>query len=243
MRKVYFIFCFILYGCVGTQFKMPYDFVYTPIKTETYEIATWQKITNPDSKNIHVYIEGDGYAYNSHGRLTQNPTPRGTFMRDLMLKDSFENVVYMARPCQFIMDNICAQKDWGTGRFSQKIIDAQTSALKSFARNKHITMIGYSGGALLSGLMIKQHPELNIDKWITIAGVLNHKDWTEYFGDTPLIDSLDLSELPSVSQVHFAGKKDKVVPVLLSKKWVKESNLIIIPKATHADFGDIKIID
>ena len=236
-----FLFVFLLVGCVGAGWIAPPEFQYVPIKTDSFEIATWQKINNPKSNQIHIYIEGDGYAYDAYGQPTANPTPRGTFVRDLIARDDFENVVYIARPCQFIMDEICKESDWTNARFSQQVIDAEKDVIKKIADNKHIVLVGYSGGAMVSGLIIKQNPNMKIDKWITIAGVLNHKKWTQYFGDAPLDKSLDLETLPEISQTHFVGGHDNIVPYALAKTWAKDKDIVLIESATHDDFGNLKI--
>lgn len=241
MKK--FFIAFLLFGCVGAGWTPLPEFVYIPIQTENYQIATWQKITNPKNKDIHIYIEGDGNAYDAYGMPTDDPTPNGTLVRDLAMCDNFENVVYMARPCQFIMSPQCSEIDWTYGRFSKKIIDSQSYALTQIAGNKNITLIGYSGGAMVSGLIIKQNKNLKFEKWITIAGVLNHEQWTTYFGDAPLTESLNMETLPNVSQTHFVAERDKVVPYELSKQWAKESDIKLLPNATHDDFGDLKIFD
>ena len=232
-----------LCACGGTNWKTPDDFVYVPVKSGEYEIATWQKINNPKNNNIHIYIEGDGNAFNAYGQPNSNPTPHGTFVRDLATKDNFDNVVYMARPCQFIMSNNCNESDWATGRFSQKIVTAQGGAIKQIAGNRKITLIGYSGGAMISGLIIEQNPKLKVDKWITVAGVLNHKKWTQYFGDKDLNESLNMEKLPNVNQVHFIGEHDDIVPYELAKTWLAESDMKLIKNATHDDFGDLKLFE
>ena len=241
MKKIWITF--LLAGCVGTNWQMPADFVYVPIQTPDYEIATWQKISNPKNDKIHIYIEGDGNSFDSRGQPTDDPTPRGTFLRETVVQDGAENVVYVARPCQFIMSENCSQTDWTTGRFSQKIIDAESAVVKQIAGNKKVTLIGYSGGAMVSGLIIKQNPDLKVEKWVTIAGVLNHENWTSYFGDKPLSDSLDLDDLPKIAQVHFIGGKDDVVSPGLVTTWADAKNVKIVPNAKHDDFGDFKIFD
>ncbi len=237
------LFAILLAGCTGTNWIAPDDFQYIPMKTKNYTIATWQKINNPKNNHIHIYIEGDGHAFDSYGQPTDNPTPHSTLVRNLVANDNFENVIYIARPCQFIMDENCDESDWTDGRFSQKIVDAVSETVTKIAKDKNITLIGYSGGGMISGLIIKQNPKLKIDKWITIAGVLNHKMWTDYFGDEPLNKSLDMGKLPVVSQTHFVGGRDKIVPYDLAKTWANEQNIKIIPTATHSYFGNLKIFD
>ena len=232
-----------LCACGGTNWKAPDDFIYVPIKSGEYEIATWQKINNPKNNHIHIYIEGDGRAFNAYGRPTNDPTPRGTVVRDLAASDNFYNVVYMARPCQFIMSDSCNESDWTSGRFSQKIITALSRAIKQITGNKKITLIGYSGGAMVSGLVIKQNPKLNVEKWVTIAGVLDHEKWTTYFGDESLSESLNMKTLPNVPQVHYIGERDETVPYELAKTWAKESDIKTVSNAEHDDFKNLKIFD
>ena len=141
------------------------------------------------------------------------------------------------------MDENCSVDDWTNGRFSQKIIDAESRAIKQIAQNKKIVLVGYSGGAMVSGLIIKQNPKLKVEKWITIAGVLNHKKWTEYFGDETLNESLDMETLPNIPQVHFVGERDKVVPYELAKTWAAEKDIKLVPKARHDDFKDLNLFD
>ncbi len=219
---------------------MPDDFIYVPLTSGDFEIATFQKIedsTNP----IHIYIEGDGAAFDAAGRPRHNPTPRGRMVRQLAYNDTSPNVVYMARPCQFIMSPACNPSDWTDGRFSENIIDSVAGAINQIAQNRPIILIGYSGGALVSGLVIERHPEINVRQWITIAGVLNHDDWTSYFGDSPLSASLNLNGLPHVSQTHYVGEFDETVPYELSTKWTGGKNMIVVPGAAHDDFGNLKI--
>lgn len=241
MKKIFLLL--FLSACAGAGWKVPDDFAYVPIKSGEYEIASWQKLNNPKNNHVHIYIEGDGHAFNAYGQPTRDPTPRGTFVRDLATRDNFENVVYMARPCQFIMTDSCSETDWTKGRFSQKIIDAQSDAVKQISENKKITLIGYSGGAMVSGLIIEQNPKLKVEKWITVAGVLDHKKWTEYFGDEDLSESLNLTKIPNLKQIHFVGEHDKTVPYELAKTWANESDIKLIPNAAHDDFGDLKIFD
>ena len=141
------------------------------------------------------------------------------------------------------MNENCKESDWTHGRFSKKIIDAESRVIKNIAGKKQITLVGYSGGAMLSGLVITQNPELHFEKWITVAGVLNHEQWTDYFGDEPLVVSVNMDRLPNVPQRHFVGGRDNVVPYELAKNWAALQDIIVIENATHDDFGDLKIFD
>lgn len=220
---------FFLASC--TFMRVPDFFVYREIKTQNYKLASWQKKLNSNTP-IRIYIEGDGHAFNHIGMPTSDPTPRGTFLRQIAFNDPHENVVYLARPCQFVKDKNCQQIDWTTGRFSKKVIDSMAQAVQKIASNHPIVLIGYSGGGLVSGLIIDQHPELKVIKWITLAGVLNHTKWTESLKLPPLKNSLDLKKMPNVEQHHYVGDKDEIVPFQLTQD-ITPKNITILSGATH----------
>ena len=232
------IFTFLLAVCVGiTANDMQ---IVKPANSNRYSVATLQKITDQNSP-VHIYIEGDGHSFDFLGRATNDPTPRSRFMRRMADADNSPNVAYIARPCQFVMDEKCNVSDWTTGRFSRTMVDSVADAIKTIAGARPVILIGYSGGAMISGLIIQKHPEIDVKKWITIAGVLNHADWTQYFNDTPLIHSLNLNTLPHLPQTHYIAEKDEVVPNSLSKQWVKENNIKIIKNAKHNTIPTIKL--
>lgn len=228
----------LLAGCAGAGQFSP-EFQYVPVPTGDYEIATWRRITDPVAP-VHVYIEGDGYSFNSRGRPTCDPTPRARTVRNMAARDPSPNVVYIARPCQYVMSAACTSHDWTDGRFSARVIDAMTAAVRDAVGTRPVALVGYSGGALVSGLIIERTPDINIEKWITVAGVLNHADWTAHFGDSPLYTSLNLNKLPAVPQVHYIAEQDRVVPRKLSEKWTGGA-VTVVPGATHGDMPDLQI--
>ena len=253
---VYFFYCFLYHSCVmniklfcisltmltgcATKWAVPSDMTFVPIKTQDFEIATYQRLTDSESA-VHIYIEGDGNAFDSWGRPTNNPTPQNTLVRNWAAGDPAPNVAYVARPCQYIMGPTCNKHDWTDGRFSESVINSMATAVKTIANGRPAVLIGYSGGSMVSGLIIKHNPDMNIQKWITVAGVLNHSDWTQYFGDKPLNRSLDMDALPQVPQVHIIAQNDRVVPNKLSYKWTENVPIIIQTNATHSKFPNLKI--
>ncbi len=120
-------------GCRGVV--APDSFTYKEIQTDSYRLASRQKIADKKAP-VRIYIEGDGYAFNHLGQPTTNPTPRGTFLRKIAFNDPNANIVYLARPCQFVEDRLCTQKDWTTGRFSQDIVNSTTQAIKKYQESK-----------------------------------------------------------------------------------------------------------
>lgn len=233
MKKIIIIFLLVLTAC-ASRVEAPTGFEYREITTKPYLLASWQKISNPNAP-VRVYIEGDGYAFNHNGQPTSNPTPKGHFMRDLAFNDPNPNVVYLARPCQYVEDEQCSYSNfaWTTGRFSKAVVDSMSSAVEQVSQGKPVILIGYSGGAMISGLMIGRNPNMDVKKWITIAGVLNHGAWTGYHKVRPLIDSLEMNSIPNVAQIHFAGEKDTVVPPELIQSAAPRNSVYIVSSATH----------
>ena len=230
MQKLGILIAIFLVGCASLKVSPAY--VYREMKTPHFTLAVWVKDTNPTAP-FEIYIEGDGHAFTRQGLPASDPTPKGKMMRQLAFTNPAANVAYIARPCQFVTDPVCTVKDWTTGRFSIEAVQSMASAIKELAGTREVVLYGYSGGGLLGGLLIQNYPEIRIKKWITYAGLLNHTSWTKYKKLSPLTDSLDLEQLPAVPQVHYAGAKDTVIPLELSKEWTVGQKLVIIPNATH----------
>lgn len=236
MLKIRWLIAYIMIsGC--TTLQIPNNFRYQKISTADFDFATWQKIENPQAV-YKIYIEGDGYAFNADGQPTNNPTPRGTLMREIAFSDNSPNVVYMARACQFVQHKKCAQKYWTTARFAQEVVDSQASAVKQTVQNQPVTFIGFSGGAQIAGLIAVTHPEIKVQEIITVAGNLDHSAWTTYHKVPALAESMDLNdyrtEFSALPQVHYVGTDDEVMPPFLNTDFVADKNTVIKVKgATH----------
>jgi len=230
-----FLLVLFLTGC--STIKAPADFAYKEIETRDFTIATWQKVTNPAAP-YKIYIEGDGHAFNSHGRATQDPTPRGTLVRELAFGDNSPNVIYLARPCQYVKSPICSKRHWATARFAPEIINAEYEAIKQIAGDEPVILVGFSGGAQVAGLIATAKPGLNVKKIITIAGNLDHLAWTQYHNLPPLSESMNLEsyykQFAQIPQIYYVGSDDKVMPPVLVREFVGNNDLIVEVKgATH----------
>lgn len=234
----YLINVFMIYMlCACASIKAPDSFVYKEISTPTFKIATWQKISN-HIQPIKIYIEGDGYAFNSAGRPTQNPTPKGKMLQEIAFGDNSPNVVYMARPCQFVKSKICSQRHWTTARFAPEIMNSMGFAIKEIAGSQEVVLIGFSGGAQVAGLIAVNKPDIKVTKLITIAGNLAHRTWTDYHKLPPLNESMDLNDYREqylkIPQVHYVGGQDDNILPIITQNFVGNKDLIIIiPNATH----------
>lgn len=224
-----------LTGC--TTIKIPTDFVYKEVKTQDFTLASWQKVTNPVAP-YKIYIEGDGYAFNVRGKATQDPTPKGTLVRELAFGDKNPNVIYLARPCQYVKSPICSKRYWTTARFASEVVNAEYEAIKNIAGHNPIILVGFSGGAQISGLVATAKPGLNVKKIITVAGNLDHLAWTQYHNLPPLNESMNLEsyrkQFAQLPQIHYVGSKDKIMPPVLIREFVDNDDLIIeVDGASH----------
>ncbi len=237
MRWQWGIICLFLTGCAGWQ--MPPEFTYREIDTATFKIAVWQKITNPQQP-YKIYIEGDGYAFYYNGRVSNNPTPRSTLVRELAAGDEHPNVVYMARPCQFVSDSRCQPLYWSTARFAPQAVQAQYEAVKAVAGTQPLTVVGFSGGAQIAGLMAVKYPDLSVIKLVSVAGNLDVKAWIDYHHLPPLVLSDDLRnyrrDYAQFRQVHYVGTDDtNIIPALTENFVADRQNIIYVKNASHSD--------
>lgn len=159
-------------------------------------------------------------------------------MRELAFGDDSPNVVYLARPCQYIKSPICSKRHWTTARFAPEVINAEYEAIKNIAGDNPVILIGFSGGAQVAGLIASAKLGLNVKKVITIAGNLDHLAWTQYHNLPPLNESMNLKsyhkQFARIPQIHYVGSNDEVMPPLLVRDFVgKDTRVFEVRGATH----------
>lgn len=170
---------------------------------------------------LHVYIEGDGTPYRDRHTVAADPTPRAPLALYLMRLDLSPSL-YLGRPCYFglAQDPGCDASYWTLKRFAPEVVQSLAAALEieiSRAGQRHVTLIGHSGGATLALLVADRVPE--VDRVITIAGNLDVAGWTRLHHYSPLSGSLDpLTGGPHRSNlelIHFAGGEDRTIPAAM----------------------------
>ena len=239
MFRFFVLFLFLLLaGCQSVV--IPDNFEYKEIVTDTFTIASWQKISD-NKGTVKVYIEGDGASFDAYGRPTKDPTPRGKMIRELAFGDYSSNVVYLARPCQFVMSDICSVRHWTSARFSYEIVNATYQAIKQIAGKRDVVLVGFSGGAQVAGLVSVLNRDLNIKKVISVAGNLDHLEWTEYHNLPSLDESLNLADYKSlyfdIPQKHYVGDQDNVILLDLIFKFAEgqKVDVEVVEGASHSD--------
>jgi hypothetical protein len=254
MKHIFYtaILSFFICSCAATPSKIREDLALksSPIgfsekiyQTNNFKIFSLQKLTENNSP-INIFIEGDGRAWLSKRVVSPNPTPRNLLLANMALKDSARNIMYFARPCQFVDDDKCEKKYWTTERFSKPVIKSYEEILAQF-KNRDINFIGYSGGAAVAILLASKMD--NIKSIKTIAGNLDYNAFTKYHKVDSLNDEMDIdsaiAKISAISQVHYMGGNDEVVKkevfesfknkIENFKENPKHIKFITIPDATH----------
>ena len=212
------------------------------IATSSFKIASLQRLTNPAAP-IVIYIEGDGMAWKSKGSRSHNPTPRNAVGMNLALIDPAPNVVYLARPCQFVaQDPLCTPSVWTDDRFSEKAIEAMHDAVRAIApEDRPVHLVGYSGGAAIAvHLAARREHVLSLR---TIAGNLSVHALNEHHKVSPMPSALDPLEIApkvkNIPQAHWTSARDTIVPPFVARDFIAalgeapNAKMIEAPSATH----------
>lgn len=216
------------------------------IQAGVFNLTAWERISNPAAP-VNIYIEGDGLAWLNKRTKSMNPTPPNPLTLRLAAADKSENVVYIARPCQYtgwINDGACPDRYWTNGRTAPEVISAYSQALdvlRKYYQVGSFNLIGYSGGAAVAALLAAERPDVLSLR--TIAGNTNYTAFSKLHNVSPLdasINPIDVAaKLSHLPQQHFIGASDTIVPVAIFDSWKLASGdtaciqSSILPGATH----------
>ncbi len=193
------------------------------INTNQFQLQSWLRIGSNPTGRLDIYIEGDGLAWRNKRRLSDNPTPINPIGLKLAIAADADNVVYLARPCQFLTSAACQPQLWSTHRYSEAVVASMNQAIQTIVDRSAATairLVGYSGGGVIAALVAARRDD--VSRLITVASNLDHAAWTAQHKVTPLHDSLNpadyAEQLKLIPQLHFSGENDDIVSesVLLS---------------------------
>jgi len=215
------------------------------VKAGDFTLMTYQRF-NKFSDSISIYIEGDGRAWETKHRLSEDPTPSNPIALKLATIDPADNVAYIARPGQFPAPGSpgCDPTYWSEGRFAPEVVEAfgrTIDILKEKSGAKYVEFIGYSGGGAIAVLVAARRSDIVALR--TVAGNLDPKALCAYHHVSPLEGSLNpldaAKNLKYIPQRHFIGSKDKVIPYSIVESFVKMENnefngcITVVEGATH----------
>lgn len=194
--------------------------------SSTFNLAGFQRISRK-RQDMRIYIEGDGRAWLRPGRRSTDPTPGNPVALRLAALDSADNVIYLARPCQYLglqSASRCHSDYWTHKRFSDEVIRAYDEVLNQLQQRMpgvKFHLIGFSGGGAVAVLLAARRTD--IASISTIAGNLDPTALNHDRGFSPLLGSLDpLSSAKTNSQIpqrHFSGLRDTVIPSWVAKNY------------------------
>ncbi len=225
-----------------------HNYIAQTIKTPSFLLFLAKPPALPDrNESIRLVIEGDGYAWVSRKKPSDNPTP----IDPIGLKIAVESgALYLGRPCQYVIDSRCRVADWTTQRFGAATIAAYQNALdqiKKQYKNQFFDLTGYSGGAYIT--LVLAATRTDIQSVTTVAGLLDPQDWTTYHKITALEFAYDQEYLQkqtaNVKFTHMCGLDDDVIPCSLTEEFVREATrqgflnhkTLKLKEFGHHDFG------
>ncbi|MEM1283772.1 MAG: alpha/beta hydrolase [Pseudomonadota bacterium] len=209
----------------------------SPFSIQSYARGSGEAIT--------IYIEGDGLAWLSSRRPSDDPTPINPLALRLAAADPASAVAYLARPCQYVAsDAACGRRYWTNGRFAEEVVAAMNEAVsrtKDEADASQVHLVGFSGGGAVAALIAARRDD--VASLRTVAGYLDHVRLNEERGVSPLSGSLDPMEaagsLGQFPQLHFSGGQDEVIPVWVAERFVEAqpaegcARQVTVPAAGH----------
>ena len=214
-------------GCATIDISGKAGFTKEYIKAGDFTLLSYQRFYK-HSDTLNIYIEGDGRAWETKHRLSDDPTPSNPVALKLAALDPADNVAYIARPGQYSPTGIpeCNSKYWSGYRFAPEVIDSFNTAidiLKEKSGAKYIKLIGYSGGGAIAVLVAAKRSD--VSALITVAGNLNLKAFCAYHHVAQLHGSMDPMDVAKtvahIPQRHFVGSKDKIIPFAIAESFVK----------------------
>ncbi len=229
-------------ACSGIP-QPPAGFEEKEIETEHFRIAVWEKEDIQKNGILRLYIEGDG-----------TPNPKEAMALKLAAKDPYPNVIVMARPCQYVNDEICTNSAiWEAERYHPEIM-AEMEELTQFLIRKHkakgIEFVAYDGGAPVAfNLAARVGGTRRI---ITVAGILdidansfkNNNINTETAENAVRQKKSVIAQIP---QIHYVGDKDTIATRRMAERFVsrlknpRSAVVKVAPDTGHFDWDDVEL--
>jgi len=183
-------------------------------------------------------------AWISRDQLSSNPTPVQPIALKLASVDTNANVLYIARPCQYLWPqkmNACSSKYWSNKRGSEEVILSINQAISIVKQKQNIStirLIGYSGGGGIAALITERRQDVN--ELITVSGNLNYKLFIQIHNLSPMDGSIDpitvAKQIDSTSQIHYVGADDKIIPRQIALSF--SDKVRVISNVSHENWPD-----
>ena len=225
------------------KFNEQFQFKETILKGKTFDLFSMQKLNG--SKSLVVYIEGDGLSWVNRVTPSSDPTPINPVGFKLARIDlSKADIVYLARPCQYVKNQACNKDVWARRQYAREIINDYINIIEELSSSyEDLHIVGYSGGAALARFLGSVE-KLKVKSIRTIAGNIEPNEFVRLLNLTPHESSVDFNNvdqnIKQISQTHYYGLDDKVIPLQMHQSYERrhgdnECIKVIAVKATHEE--------
>ncbi len=238
MKILLCLLCLILSACASTNTTsrnevktlQTQNFKQLYLPTKTFTLYALLRPAKMDNSTMHVYIEGDGKAWITRSKASNDPTPIEPTVLELAQNDkSSASILYLARPGQYVQGSnarMSHQKYWTSHRLAPEVIDSLNEAIniaKEQNGAKDVVLVGYSGGGAAAVLLAARRNDVRFLG--TIAANLDIATWTKYHKVTPLTGSQNpihfANKVKHIPQRHMSSSSDKIVPPAISLEFCK----------------------
>ena len=250
MNKFFLIFILFLSNCSQSSLNQRNSlieelnldkFTKNVYATTLFNIYSLEKIKN--KKKLTIYIEGDGLSWVDRFTISSNPTPTNPLAFKMALIDQGENIIYLARPCQYEWNKSCNKEIWTISQYSSVILNSYKDIITHLSKTyEEIHLVGYSGGAGIA-MYLGSTDNKKIKSIRTIAGNINHNELSKILNISRLNKSVNFysieKKIKQIPQVHYYGLKDKTVPNELQISYLKRNlknkciKIESVKKASH----------
>lgn len=196
------------------------------VSSGKFDHRVYRNLPAGKTRELNVYLEGDGAPWLFRYIVMPDPTPRRPMMLSMMAEDPYPSF-YLGRPCYngFAKRPECDSKLWTSGRYSRQVVNSMAIVLEKEIEKRsveHVNLFGHSGGGALAVLLASRIPQTRFV--VSLAGNLDIDAWTTRHGYSPLFSSLNPARSAPLSadivQVHLMGGQDHKIPPELVKPWV-----------------------
>ncbi|MCR9241661.1 MAG: hypothetical protein NXH87_09805 [Rhodobiaceae bacterium] len=207
---------------LGATSTVPATYEELTLATQSFDLRSYAPRDKSPRQELRIFIEGDGFAWERRDRPSPDPTPITQTVLSLVAASNQPNLIYLARPCQFVgaRSRNCQESLWTNERYSEAVVSSLNQAIDHLMteyKAKHLILIGYSGGGTLAALLAARRSDLS--GFVTLAAPLDTAAFSEFHNVSPMTGSLNPMDqahlLSRIPQIHFAGDKDKIVPLQL----------------------------
>ncbi len=220
---------------IARRTALPVFMIPRQVGTEHFTLQAYERVYKKSSPAT-LYIEGDA-----------NQTPINPVALRLAAQDGGNNVIWLARPCQYLTvkaAKACDESYSTNKRFAPEVIEGYKQALdniKAYYNIPSFDLVGYDGGAAIATILASQRSDVTSLR--TVAGQLDTQTMAN-LSEKPLdggsLNPIDFGAgIANIPQRHFIGKLDTVTPPAVYNSFAQSVqngqcvNVTLVDNADH----------